>query len=124
MSARRRDTVLEALERLRKVEPHVTFMHALTFLYVAENEGLNVSELAMICRTSRATASRNARGLGDRSAMGALAPYAGLIEQRRNPASAHGRLLFLTAAGRRLRDDIDALIGESRRIAPAENAAA
>lgn len=124
MAARRRDTVLEALERLRKVEPHVTFMHALTFLYVAENEGLNVSELALVCRTSRATASRNARGLGDKNAPGALAPYAGLIEQRQNPATAHGRLLFLTAAGRRLRDDIDALIGEQRRIAPVESAVA
>jgi DNA-binding MarR family transcriptional regulator len=119
MSARRRDSVLQSLERLRRLRPELNFMHVITFLYVCENEGLSVSELAQVCGTTRATASRNARGLAERGAPGSLAPWAGWLEARANPADAHGRQLFLTPAGRRLRDEIDALIAEARPIVDA-----
>jgi len=113
---RRRNTVLEALERMRKIEPQLNLMHVLTFLYICENEGLNVSELALVCRTTRASASRNARGLAERSAEGALAPHLGLVEVRPNPASPQGRVLYLTRAGRRMRGELEGLIAEARPI--------
>ena len=122
MGLRRRNTVLEALERMRKVEPQLNLMHVLTFLYICENEGLNVSELAQVCRTTRASASRNARGLAERAAAGSLAPHVGLVEVRPNPESPHGRVLHLTRTGRRMRDEIDALIAESRAIGRRERA--
>jgi len=115
-SRRRRSSVLQAIETLRRLQPQLNLMHLVTYLYICENEGLNVSELAQVCRTTRATASRNARGLAERSASGALAPYAGWVEARQNPSDAHGRQLFLTRAGRNLRDELDELIAEARAI--------
>jgi DNA-binding MarR family transcriptional regulator len=121
MSARRRrNSALEVIEKMRKRDPGITLTHVLTFLYICENEGLNVAELATVCRTTRATASRTARALAPRSMPGSLAPHAGLIEQRPNPINAHGRLLFLTEDGRRLRDSLDVILAEGRSIAPTD----
>ncbi len=116
MLIRRRNTVLEALERMRRAEPQLNLMHVLTFLYICENEGLNVSELAQVCRTTRASASRNARSLAERAAAGSLAPHLGLVDVRPNPSSPQGRVLYLTRAGRRMRDELEALIAEARPI--------
>jgi DNA-binding MarR family transcriptional regulator len=117
MPARRcRNSALEVIERMRRCEPALNLTHILTFLYVCENEGLNVAELALICQTTRATASRAARALTAQGDSRSLAPYAGLIEQRHNPNYAHGRLLFLSEQGRRLRNELDAVIAERRPI--------
>lgn len=113
---RRRNSALEVIERLRRRDPRLSLIHVLTFLYVCENEGLNGAELASICRTTRAAASRAARALTPHGAPESLPPYAGLVEQRPNPINAHGRLLFLTEEGRRLRDELDAVIAEGRPI--------
>ncbi len=113
---RRRNSALEVIERMRRREPAVCLTHILTFLYVCENEGLNVAELASVSRTTRATASRSARALAPRAMPGSLAPHLGLVEQRSNPINAHGRLLYLTEEGRRLRDEFDILISEGRAI--------
>ena len=50
---RRRNTVLEALERMRKIEPQLNLMHVLTFLYICENEGLNVSDSFLLKNNTR-----------------------------------------------------------------------
>jgi DNA-binding MarR family transcriptional regulator len=115
--ARRRNAVLQSLEQLRRVQPRLNLMHVITFLYICENEGLNVSELAQICHTTRASASRNARSLADRTSAGALAPYAGWVQTAPNPANPHGRQLYLTRAGRAMRDQLDTVIAEARAIA-------
>jgi DNA-binding MarR family transcriptional regulator len=90
--------------------------HVVAFLYIAENQGLNVTELADICRTTTATASRTARALMVEGAMDSLPPFFGLVEARPNPADSKGRILFLTAAGRRLRDELDEIIGQAAPI--------
>ncbi len=107
---RRRDSVLEALEILRGAEPAISLTHTLAFLYICENEGLNISELAVICRTTIATASRTARALTAKSAPDSLKPGAGWVESRTNPTDSKGRVLFLTEAGRQLRARIDIVI--------------
>jgi DNA-binding MarR family transcriptional regulator len=116
--SRRRNSTLEAIERVRRAAPQANLTQVVAFLYVCENEGLNVSELAQVCRTTRATASRTAHALEVRSAPGSLAPFAGLFELRANPAAAHGQLIFLTPLGQRLRADIDTVIGRAVRILP------
>jgi DNA-binding MarR family transcriptional regulator len=88
----------------------------MAFLYIAENQGLNVTELADICRTTTATASRTARALMIEGAMDALPPFFGLVEARPNPQDSKGRILFLTKAGRRLRDELDDLIRQASPI--------
>ena len=113
---RRRDSLLEALETLRAAEPAVSLTHTLAFLYICENEGLNVSELAGVCHMTIATASRTARALTAPNAPDSLRPSAGWVESRPNPTDSKGRVLFLTEAGRRLRDRLDLIIAERQPI--------
>lgn len=120
---RRRDSLLEALELLRGAEPAVSLTHTLAFLYICENEGLNVSELAAVCRMTIATASRTARALTAPGAPDSLRPSTGWVESRPNPTDSKGRVLFLTDEGRRLRDQLDLIIRECQTIVvPAANA--
>lgn len=113
---RRRDSVLEALEILRQAEPAISLTHTLAFLYICENEGLNVSELAEVCRTTIATASRTARALTAPNSPDSLKPAAGWVESRTNPTDSKGRVLYLTPTGRNLRDRIDIVIRASQPI--------
>ena len=112
---RRRNAVLEALEAFRRLEPAVNLTHVLAFNYVAENEGLSISELACLLGMTRATGSRTARSLLDRDGDEAMAPYLGLV----TISSTSGELsksISLTASGRQMRERIDALIAEGTRI--------
>lgn len=113
MPLRRRNSVLECLERCRRLSRPMSLSHLLAFLYIAENQGLNVTELADICRTTTATASRTARAMLEEGAMDALPPFFGLVEARPNPRDSKGRVLFLTPAGERLRQEIDELIDDA-----------
>lgn len=117
MQPRRRNTILEGLERMRRDYPTINMMQALAFLYAAENEGINLAELAAICRTTRATASRSARALAGVHTRGGAPEQTGLIELRPNPDWTHGRLVYLGDAGRRLVAELEGLIAEARPIA-------
>jgi DNA-binding MarR family transcriptional regulator len=120
---RRRDSLLEALELFRRIHPAISIIHVLAFLYVCENEGLNVSELAALCQTTCATASRTAHALASGGGEAAAINTA-LVELRTNPRNPKGRLLFLTEAGLRLRDRLDHLIARRDPIQPPARAAA
>lgn len=114
---RRRNTGLDIMERLRAQGDGMTFNAMLVFMYVAENEGINVSDLARVCRMTEATASRSARAQAAPGVPGGLPPHLGLLELKPDPYDGRGRLLFLSARGRELRDQIDAVIREARTIA-------
>ena len=113
---RRRNTGLDIMERLRAQGDGMTFNAMLVFMYVAENEGINVSDLARVCRMTEATASRSARAQGRKSLAGSLPPYLGLLELQPDPHDGRGRLLFLSDKGRDLRDAIDSEIRDARTI--------
>jgi DNA-binding MarR family transcriptional regulator len=116
---RLRNAVLEGLERCRRTAPQVSLGHIVALLYVAENEGLNITELGDVCRTTTATASRTARALMARTTADALPPWLGLLEARPNPEDSKGRLLYLTPAGRALCQQLDEIIALGTHIFPA-----
>ena len=124
MAARRRDTVLESLERMRRAHPAINMMQAIILLYVAENEGINLAELASVCRTTRATASRSAHAMARMRPPGGGEGETGLLELHANPEWTHGRLVYLGGAGRRLCAEGEALIAEGWPIASPEAARA
>ena len=113
---RRRNTGLDIMERLRAQGEGMTFNAMLVFMYVAENEGINVSDLARICRMTEATASRSARAQAAPGVPGGLPPSLGLLELHPDPHDGRGRLLYLSEKGRKLRDSIDGVIREARTI--------
>jgi DNA-binding MarR family transcriptional regulator len=115
--ARRRNSLLQALECFRAMDPGLVITDLLVFLYVCENEGLNVKELAQVSRLTEATASRRARALGEPEAPGAMAPAVGLLEAFQGD-DGRARLIYLTEKGRRVRDQLQHLIGAADPIVP------
>ena len=109
-ATRRRNTGLDIMERLRAQGDGMTFNAMLVFMYVAENEGINVTDLARMCRMTEATASRSARALATPQSLSALPPSLGLLELRQDPYDGRGRMVYLTAAGKTLAGEIDASI--------------
>lgn len=110
MRRRRRNSCLAAIEHMRRRHGDVRLTDAITFLYVCENEGINVRELAQLAGLTPSTASRAARRLASPDAPRALTPFLGLLELDRQTTDARGRTLTLTQAGRQLRQELDALI--------------
>lgn len=111
---RRRNAVLEALELFRAGDGAARLSTIVAFLYLCENEGLCISELAAAAGMTLATASRAARSLAGSGAPGALSPAMGLAELRRE-GKVHA--LYLTPAGQALRDRLDATIVQATTIA-------
>jgi len=118
---RHRNALLENLELFRDVYPGVTIGNMIAFLYVCENEGLTILDLAQVTGFYLATASRTIRAFLAPDAEGALSPELGLIEIVPSP---RGKTIHLTAAGRRLRGELQATIAEARPIVSPEAQAA
>lgn len=114
---RRRNSLLAGLELFRALNgASLGLTHFLTFLYVCENEGLSITELAVVARLSTATASRSIRGLARKGSLSSLPPYAGLIEVRALGPQVNSRTLVLTDRGRELRSALEAIIREAAPV--------
>jgi DNA-binding MarR family transcriptional regulator len=107
---RRRNSILEAIEQLRKTEPRFNVTEMVVFFYVAENPGINIAELAQVAGLNMATASRSIRALAGPDDEGALPPHCGLVDIQPNPEDARGRILNLSEAGRALCRKLDRVI--------------
>ena len=102
-----------ALELFRAEDPNARLSTVLAFLYLCENEGFCVSELAAASGMTLATASRAARSLAAPDAAGALPPALGLAELR---TQGKVRALYLSPAGRVLRTRLDETIVQAATI--------
>lgn len=122
ITRRRRNSCLQALEAARAFSNAMTLGDIIAFLYVAENEGLNLKELAYTCGFTDSTASRTARSLAAPGSRDALPPAFGLLEVRLNDADRRGRTLHLTESGKRLRDQLDDAIMSAVLISSSEAA--
>ncbi|CAL1690437.1 hypothetical protein MMB232_00560 [Brevundimonas subvibrioides] len=113
---RRRNSFLACLVMIRKQAPNVTVSELLAFLYVAENPGIRVKELAILMDTTNATASRASRALLTPGDSGALPPGRGWLLMASNGREATSRHLYATDAGRALLTRLDDLIRAARPI--------
>ena len=87
----------------------------LAFLYVCENEGLSVHELALAAGLTDSTASRAARALAE--------PDVGLAEIYVNAGNGAMLSVWLTPAGTALRDELDgglARFAQQTRVQPGD----
>lgn len=111
-----RSAVLDVLEAFRDRSAGILLNSVIGFLYVAENEGISVRELAHKCRLNEATMSRAIRALAPPGETGALPPSLDLVTLAPSPRDARARLITLTEQGRALRDEINAAIGQGKLI--------
>ena len=113
---RRRNAVLETVEVLRRHDPTINMTQVRAFLYICENEGLSVSELAELLTTTRATGSRVARSMACENAPESLSPYLGLVVIAPSERGESLKSIRLTALGRQFKARIDAIIAQAERI--------
>ena len=118
---RQRNAILETLEMFRDLHPGITMGNMIAFMYTCENEGLTILDLAQVSGFYLATASRTIRAFSEPDADGAMSPALGLIEDTQTP---RGKTIHLTAAGRKLRAQLEAIIAEAAPIQPSSSRAA
>jgi hypothetical protein len=114
---RRRDAVLAALESFRRIYPPISLTSVRAFLYVAENPGINVTELALACGLTDAGASRVARALAGRDIERPLPPSLDLLDCVASTVDPRERLLRLSSRGQVLAAHIEQLIAAQTPIA-------
>jgi len=115
-AGRRRNTLLASLVLIRRDAPGITVSEILAFLYVAENPGVRVKELAALMQTTAATASRASRALLGAEDPGVLPPARGWLFMAANSREAVSRHLYLTESGLALSSRLDTLIASARPI--------
>lgn len=113
-----RSSLLECLEVLKAVQPGLTLHHLMSLLYVAEDEGLMVRDVAERGQLSQSTASRSLRALGPPGVEWTLAPGLGLVEPYLGTRDARSLELFLSPAGRKLRTRLDDIVAAGRLLKP------
>jgi hypothetical protein len=122
--ARERDSLLAALELFRGLHLHRSVTTVILFLYVCENEGLNVSELAHASGLQVAGAARLVKMLAGEIAEEPIPPEAVLFSLKSSPDDKRLRFIHLSRRGRELRDEMERLIARAVPIRPAAALAA
>ena len=110
---RPRDSLLEAILALKALDARISVNEIVAFLYVCENEGLSVQELAYVAGLTQSTASRNLRSLGRPGSAWARPPALGLVDASLNPTDGRSHVVHLTDRGAALRHRLDELIGRA-----------
>lgn len=108
--ARRRNAILAGIEQFRMIDQRVTVSNIVTFLYVCENEGLSVTELAGVAGMSTATASRAVRALAPPDNQGSLPPHLNLVKVLAHGPQRNSKTLVLTPEGREFRTRLNDII--------------
>ena len=114
---RPRDSLLEAVLALKALDARISVNEIVAFLYVCENEGLSVQELAYVGGLTQSTASRSLRSLGRPGVEWSQPPALGLVEAFLNPQDGRSHVVHLTPEGRALRERLDEIIGRATPIA-------
>jgi DNA-binding MarR family transcriptional regulator len=94
------DTVIRVLEAFRTFDPDMPIQYALSFLTLAQNEGLSMGDLAHRLGIAQSSASRNVAALSKWHSFGK--PGHDLVEAREDPRERRRKIISLTPAGRRL----------------------
>lgn len=113
---RRRNSLLACLVALRRLAPDITVSEMLALLYVAENGGIRVTELAELMDTTKATASRAARALVSHGDPGALPPSRGWLVMSSNDREKISRHFYLTPLGAEITRKLDVMIARAQTI--------
>jgi DNA-binding MarR family transcriptional regulator len=121
---RPRNTLLAALHLFKTLDPRVSVNEIMAFLYVCENEGLTVQDLAVVGRLTQSTASRSLRALGPADSEWSLQPALGLVRAYLHPNDGRSHVVQLTDLGLDMRERLDGLIRQAEPIVRQQAAAA
>jgi DNA-binding MarR family transcriptional regulator len=112
------DMLTAALGRLRRRGIELNISQLTAYLYVCENEGLNLSELASVMAVTNQVASYTVRGLLGPDQPRAIRPAADLIRADVSDNDGRALSLSLTPRGAEVRDDLDEIIRSGLSFPP------
>jgi DNA-binding MarR family transcriptional regulator len=101
-------TVIRVLEEFRRFDPDMPIQYALSFLTIAEHEGLSMGDLAQRLGIAQSSASRNIAALSLWHSFGKAGHD--LVEAMEDPRERRRKIVSLTQAGNRLVAAIRALV--------------
>ena len=101
-------TVIRVLEAFRRYDPDMPIQYALSFLTIAQHEGLSMGDLAQHLGIAQSSASRNIAALSRWHSFGKAGHD--LVEAQEDPRERRRKIVSLTPRGRRLVADLKALV--------------
>lgn len=112
-------TVTRVLEAFRTLDPDLPIQYALSFMTIAQNEGISIGELADRLGIAQSSASRNVAALSRWHSFGKAG--LDLVSAQEDPRERRRKVVALTDKGRAFLDDLRGIVssadprGEARR---------
>jgi len=114
-------TVTRVLEAFRTLDPDLPIQYALSFMTIAQNEGISIGELAERLGIAQSSASRNVAALSRWHSFGKAG--LDLVMAQEDPRERRRKVVSLTDKGRAFLADLRAIVapadakqGEIRRV--------
>src|ERR1700761_1565975 len=101
-------TVVRVLEAFRRFDPDMPIQYALSFLTIAQHEGMSMGELAQHLGIAQSSASRNIAALSKWHSFGKAGHD--LVEAHEDPRERRRKIVRLTARGHHLIAVLRALV--------------
>lgn len=107
------DPLVRVLEALRILDPDLPIQYALSFLTIAQNEGLSIRDLSERLGIAQSSASRNVAALSKWHSFGKEGHD--LVQAEEDPRERRRKIITLTEKGRELAAQLAALIRPSHQ---------
>lgn len=114
-------TVVQMLEAFRKLDPDLPIQYALSFMTIAQNEGISIGELADRLGIAQSSASRNVAALSRWHSFGKAG--LDLVQAQEDPRERRRKIVTLTDQGRAFLEELHAIVRSSTIAIAATNAA-
>lgn len=101
-------TVARVLEAFRTLDPDLPIQYALSFLTIAQNEGMSVGELAERLGIAQSSASRNVAALSRWHSFGKEG--LDLVQAQEDPRERRRKVVTLTDRGRAFLDNLRGIV--------------
>src|ERR1700735_1350075 len=111
-------TVIRVLEEFRRLDPDMPIQYALSFLTIAQNEGLSMGDLAQRLGIAQSSASRNIAALSKWHSFGKAGHD--LVAALQDPSDRRRKIVSLTPRGHRLVAALRALVAGETVVAEFE----
>lgn len=110
-------TVVQVLEAFRKLDPDLPIQYALSFMTIAQSEGISIGELAERLGIAQSSASRNVAALSRWHSFGKAG--LDLVQAQEDPRERRRKIVTLTDTGRAFLNGLRAIVNppDSRRAA-------
>ncbi|BAI73452.1 transcriptional regulator [Azospirillum sp. B510] len=113
-------TVVQVLEAFRKLDPDLPIQYALSFMTIAQSEGISIGELAERLGIAQSSASRNVAALSRWHSFGKAG--LDLVQAQEDPRERRRKIVTLTDKGREFLDALRAIVNPPDLRRPARTA--